>query len=50
MYIESNAETVVSFPCSDLKPMPPYDSGERCLGEFFYDFHPLYSFADITLL
>ncbi|GAA5896128.1 uncharacterized protein JCM6883_001723 [Sporobolomyces salmoneus] len=31
MFIESNAETVEDFPCSDLKPMGPYDQGERCL-------------------
>lgn len=31
MLIESNGETVVGFPCSDLKPFGPYDQGERCL-------------------
>ncbi|GAA5969321.1 hypothetical protein JCM3765_001884 [Sporobolomyces pararoseus] len=31
MFIESNSEIVTGFPCSDLKPMPPYDQGERCL-------------------
>lgn len=35
LYIESNTENVVSFPCSDVKPMPPYDQGERCLGTLF---------------
>ncbi|GAA5929923.1 hypothetical protein JCM1841_001260 [Sporobolomyces salmonicolor] len=31
LFIESNGETVENFPSADLKPMPPYDAGEKAL-------------------
>ncbi|GAA6060688.1 hypothetical protein JCM10212_005070 [Sporobolomyces blumeae] len=31
MSIDSNSEIVEGFPVADLRPMQPYDQGERCL-------------------